>query len=269
MEKLHDKYYGAQDVYTEKVIKGLSNFKHTSAVKETRKVSCMTSQKEFRHTLCPPTKENINEAYTNFRISPSGFVEECALIIGDTLVERRRLFRFLRTEPVFHMMSGDRAVPALGYHASEIHVKTLVDGEFTLEYDVVATENYDRAEEGLVLQEQSVTELLDTKNCVTEISLSTIAHPVVQLFAHISDLENIQEVRLLLDDADYDLVLTKKWNYYLIEFAEGQTINFSRVKKPVIRITTEKPQTAEVNIFCISKNILRKMSGMAGMAYAN
>ena len=273
LEKLHNKYFGAQDVYNIEKVNTLSNFKHNGNVEETRTFTYNVSSNDrhFRHTISFGNNldnKNINESYTNFKINPAGFIDEIILKIGESQIEKINHFKFLKSEPILYLMSGDRGIPLLQYHTNELHIKTLVGGTFTISYDVVTSDYYNLSQEGLIYQEQwSGKKYLENK-LDTHIKLD-FYHPVIKLYAHISS-DDIQDIRLLLDDIDYNLILTKEYNYYSIEFGDKNSINFSRINKAVLKITTNNiKEKTEVNIFCISKNILRKMAGMAGIAYLN
>lgn len=94
------------------------------------------------------------------------------------------------------------------------------------------------------------------------------SHPIEKIYAHIST-DDVKDVRIMLDDNDYDLVLKKEHNYYIIDFGT-HPINFSRIRKAKLIIVTgaSHPGT-HVNIFGISKQIIRRMHGMCGQAYSH
>lgn len=277
LQELHDRFYGAQDKYDTKALAKCNQPRYNFNVKETRTFTYDSpyKRKKFRHTLSlpydfvneegkKPNSQYKGEAYTNFKITPSSAIYDISLEVGGQKFNRPVLSKFLNKDIEINEMSNGHALPALGHHTNDIFFETDCEGQVTISYDVITHENPDEVSESMVYGEQFTgTETITSKFSKIHLPYN---HPIVEIYAFLPP--NTIDARILLDGEDHNLVLTKKDNYYHIEFGNETSINFSRIDRPVLQLKLEEDGHYEVNVVGIYKSIVRRMSGMAGLAFS-
>lgn len=280
---LHDLYIGAQDKGVD--VPPERGWKHDGIVKETRTFTFHKRDNELlKIFLSLPTKYDAkyeNEAYTNFKVSPleafdykeDGYLPiYMRLSFSDHDIERLSCFRCMNTQPQFYQMSEGRAIPALKNCSNIVEIWTPnYKRPITVSYDVVTSISKDGTTlyEDYIEQEQFTgTEVLGSTT-KTSIKLN-YNHPIIMLYAFIY-AQDVEDVRILLDGKDHGLVMEQKSNgYYEFTFGHETSVNFSRIQNPVLHITTKNPQPDKfVNVFAISKQVVRRMDGIALAGYYN
>lgn len=286
LKDIHEKYLGAQDKYTPELVASFNSPKHNGIVKETRTFTFKSGPegKWFKHIMSggydytdkdgnKPYIQYKNEAYTNFKITPSSAISRIEFNIGGARIERLWLYRFLNKDAQFYEMSEDRAVPALAHHSNDIIFETDFECEVTLSYDVVTQAYKEKPEEMTEImiygeQYSGPETITDVKQPgVSKINLP-YNHPIVALYAFIP--KTTIDARVILDSNDYGLKLHKTdKGYYYIEFGDETSINFSRINKCELQITLSKTNYKynDVSVIGINKHILRRMDGMGGLAF--
>jgi hypothetical protein len=287
LKDIHEMYYGPQDKYTTEVVANFNVPRHDGVVKETRTFtfkSCPEG-KRFKHTMSHPYEykgkdgnesyaQYKDEAYTNFKITPSSAISCIELNIGGQRIGHPWLYRFINKDVEFYEMTGGRAIPALAWHSNDILFNTDCECEVTMSYDVVTQVHKENSEEHTEImlhceQYCGPETITDVKQPgVSKVKLN-YNHPIISLYAFLPD--TTIDARVILDSNDYGLKLNKTdMGYYYIEFGDETTINFSRVDHPELQITlSETPYKYEdVSVIGINKHLLRRMNGMAGLAFS-
>jgi hypothetical protein len=295
MKEIRDKYFGAQDMYDSEKIATFNLPKHNGLVKETRSFlfESPPGGASFRHVMSYGYDKVENgvkafikykdEAYTNFRITPTHAITRIQHEIGGQRIESLWLYRFLNMDPNFYEMSLGRAVPSLAYHNNEIVFETNRKCQVCISYDVVTqvyNTPYEEATEIMLECEQytgseTVTDITPSyrqKICVPgkcKIPL-LFNHPIITLYAFLP--QTTVDARVILDSVDYGLTLIKSdRGYYYINFGNETSINFSRVDRPELEITLSETNFNYENgasVIGIHKAVLRRMAGMAGLAFS-
>ena len=275
---LHQKFFGAQDEYFDNKYDSSKSYKHDGIVKETRTFTFeVPSAKLIRHVFCDHAKYG-REAYTNFRITPSGYVKSVELEVGGQRQEKTCRFKYLRTEPELYQMSRGRAIPRLCDHKNVLNIETETAGTFILSYDVVkGIQNINIAQEDsgccadntedIIYQEQYTGEedLSDTTETMIRLNYN---HPITRIYTHIST-DDVKDVRIILNGEDYGLIFKKNYDYYEIDFGSKNSINFSLIDNAILKITTNNPHPKDkVNTFAIGKQVVRRMDGKSGMIFS-
>lgn len=262
LTKLHEEFYGVQDDFIDKMIKGSINKKET----RTFTFDCSKRSKRYNHTF----DGKLNDYYTNFKISPASVLKYLSLEVGGQEFENLKLFRFLGTEPEFYQMSGGRMLPHLLYHDNIIRFETVptYTGNITVSYDVITKDD----------NEQIYQEQYTGTECLSDSTESNIKlnynHPIVKIYAFI-ETDDVEDVRIILNDVDHGLILDKNEigkdgkQYYSIEFGDDTSLNFSKIDKPYIKITTKVPHPEmDANIVAIGKQIIQRKGGYAAARYS-
>jgi hypothetical protein len=285
LKEIHEKYFGAEDVYNAEKVSKMNVPKHDGIVKETRTftfnpIACFgKSRRFFKHTIFEQQK---GEAYTNFKITPSSAISRIEFMIGGQRLDTRRLYRLLNKDIEIYEMSGGRAVPALARHYNEFIFETDSDCQITLSYDVVTqvhTENAEEMTENMLYLEQftGAEDVTDMKPyrvgeaCIPGMCKIGLYfnHPIVAIHAFLP--ETTIDARVILDGIDYGLILTKAdKGYYHIDFGDETSINFSRVERPELQITLSETNfnyESGASVIGIYKSVIRRMDGMAGLAF--
>jgi hypothetical protein len=280
LKEIHDKYSGAEDKYGPEEVAKFNVPKHDGIVKETRTftfnpIACFGKSRRFyRHKILEQHKD---EAYTNFKITPSSAISRIEFMIGGALIDKRVLYRFLNKDVEIYEMSGGRAIPTLAKHYNEFIFESDQDCQITLSYDVVTqvhTENAEEMTENMLYCEQftgaeDVTDMKPYRKggaCVPgmcKIGLH-FNHPIVSIYAFLP--ETTIDARIILDGVDYSLILTKTdAGYYHINFGDETSINFSRVDRPELQITLSETNfnyERGASVIAIDKYVIRRMDGM-------
>jgi hypothetical protein len=285
LKEIHEKYFGAEDVYNAEKVSKMNVPKHDGIVKETRTftfnpIACFgKSCRFYRHKILEQHKD---EAYTNFKITPSSAISRIEFMIGGQRLDTRRLYRLLNKDIEIYEMSGGRAVPALARHYNEFIFETDRDCQVTLSYDVVTqihTENAEEMTENMLYLEQftgaeDVTDMRPYRTGVPCIpGMCKIGlyfnHPIVSIHAFLPEITI--DARIILDGVDYGLILTKAdKGHYHIDFGDETSINFSRVDRPELQITLSETNfnyEGGASVIGIYKSVIRRMEGMAGLAF--
>jgi hypothetical protein len=298
LKEIHDKYLGAEDKYSPEEVAKFNVPKHDGIVKETRTFifdsTPDSGRRFFKHMISgsydwvdkdgvKPYAKYKGEAYTNFKITPSSAIDRIEFMIGGMLINMCRLYRLLNKDIELDEMSGERAIPALAHHSNEIIFETDRECQVSLSYDVVTqvhTENVEEMTENMLYCEQFTgpEDVSDMKPYRTEVpcipGMCKIGlyfhHPIVSLYAFLP--ETTIDARLILDSVDYGLILTKtEAGYYHIEFGDETSINFSRVDRlPELQITLSETNfnyERGASVVAINKSVIRRMDGMAGLAF--
>ncbi len=290
LEELHEKFRGAQDEwdkYDGDNIPYCVYPKYDKSSVETRTFTfnITNEDKLISHEI---TCNDIEEGYTNLKITPAENLEKIDLLIGGQRLERNKLFRKLKTDPTFFQMSNGKILPALELHTNEIILYPTVEGTYTISYDVLknsdenftfakkyndcTNKNYRHTENAeRYYQEQNFNKIIKLDgNRKFEVKNINFNHPIVMIYVFITPNPEIEDIRLILDDIDYGLVATKKEDYYCFYFGDKNSINFSRIQYPTLSVTLKEELDIEfdVDIYGIGKQIIRRMQGMCGSAFA-
>lgn len=264
LKELHDITRGVQDNY---VIQHKPRFQKNVIATHTESFQSPPNGCLFRHRLRMPPDINgvVGAAYTNFKITPSSVISDIWLTIGERVVDRRYLYKFLHRDIEFYEMTNGQAIPAIMYHESDICFETNCACEITISYDIVTHENPDpsKCSENIIYLEQC-TGPVHIASRFTEISLP-FNHPVIEIYAFLP--QNTIDARILIDDKDHNLILTKQGGSHHIWFGHETSINFSRISSAKLQLTTQDESKSIVHVVAVYKNIIRRMNGMCGIAF--
>jgi hypothetical protein len=296
LEQLHEKYFGAQDAYSPGSVSKMCGVKHDGIVKETRTFT-FDCKKYSNHThiLSPEAathSEYRGEAYTNFKITPSNAIYDIKLKIGEQQIERPILYYLLNKDVEFYEMTGGRAIPALAHHINRIEFEANRECQVSISYDVVSHTNPDAATESMLYSEQftGAEEMCIRPDGKDRFKLN-YNHPITAIYAFLP--ETTVDARIILDSEDHNLVLAKKDNYYVFEFGDATSVNFSRVNNAELLVVqagdeefltwrqgVKQHQSVwskldrtdsgffSVHIVGVYRNVLRRMNGMSGLAFS-
>jgi hypothetical protein len=267
LKELHEFYYGAQDKY-EHFKLGNCPFKAGTLI-ETKTVTFHGLKEGQRSTHCiPSSKSKEPRGVTNFSISPSSALETLEFQVGGQRFEKHNLFRELNSDVKIHLLNDNYIFPILEYHDVNIIFEVNCDVSIRLSYDIVELVNFDKSKpyELMTIQEQFTGDEKFNDTLVNKISLN-YNHPILRLYAFLPD--DVEDARLFLNRLDHNLVLTRKDNYYFIDFGEETSINFSRIDSIKLQVTTKTPHPEfKARVYAINKHLIRIMSGMAGLAFS-
>lgn len=277
LKELHNKYLGAQDQGCD--VPSERGWKHDGIVKETRTFTFHHHNGIIHFTISP--KSHSKEAYTNFKISPLSAFDATmnqhlpiyiSLYFEDHEIERCVLFKCLQTEPQFYQMSNGRAIPALPNCSNRVKIYTPeYKGPITISYDVVTsiTEHTTTTEDNIYQEQFTGSESIGGSSNYHSIQCN-FNHPIVKLYACV-DVDDVEDIRITLDGEDHGLVMQKVGNHYEIDFGHNTSINFTRVKNVIVHIKTKNlhPIDTYLHLFGISKQVVRRMDGVAISGYYN
>lgn len=268
LHNLHTQYYGIEDDYIHNAV--FCPFEPTnifsnnlSQIKSTHS----SSEKEIRHIISNPT-DDTQFAYIGFSAHPPESVKRIRLEIGGQCIEQNSRFKYLGMLPEFYLMSNGRAIP----HLSEHQVHFIVDltddavGEVTLSYERLAIEGNHTPHYEILYYNEHANHYV-VKPGKNEIKME-LKHPVVEILLYVST-DNINDIRILLDDNDYGLLLTKKGNYYTFSF--NPSLNFSRIEKAILQITIDdnaSNDSYDVVLLSIEKRILQINNGACSVVFS-
>jgi hypothetical protein len=276
LKQLHDTFYGPQDKYDAEALAKMNKPRFDLNVKDTRTFTFYSPPygSKFVHYISreygyknkegkTPYSQYACEAYTNFRITPSSAISDISLEVGGQRFERPSLYKFLNKDIEFSEMSNGNALPALANSSNKIIFETNCECQVTISYDVISYLNPDETTEVMIHSEQFTgTKTINSKNSKIKLNYN---HPITEIYAFLPP--NTIDARILLNDEDYNLILTKKDNYYHIYFGDETSINFSRVDVAFLKLTLEDDTEYGVSVVAINKHLIRRMSGMAGMSW--
>jgi hypothetical protein len=264
LKELHDITRGIQDDY---VIQNKPRFQQNVIATHTESFQSPPNGCLFRHRLRMPSHTNgvVGTAYTNFKITPSSAISDIWITIGERVMDRRYLYKFLHRDIEFYEMTNGQALPANVYHENDIYFETNCECEITISYDIVTHENpdFNACSENIIYLEQCTDPIPITRR-FTEISLP-FNHPVIEIYAFLP--QNTIDARILINDKDHNLILTKQGDYHHIWFGHETSINFSRISSAKLQLTTQDECKCIVHVVAVHKNIIRRMNGMCGLAF--
>jgi hypothetical protein len=271
LKELHDATYGAEDkAYNESLTNyNIPRFNLTPIATHTTSFYSPPNGGKFSHTLrIPEYTNNVpGTGYANFKITPFPAISDIRLEAGNAIIDRRWLYKFLNRDIEFYEMSNGRALPAMRYQDYVIYFETNSECEVKISYDIVTHINPDENifNQSLVYGEQCIDRLPVT-NKFSNIRIP-FNHPIVEIYAFLPP--NTVDARILINDKDHNLILTKKGNFHHIWFGDETSINFSRIDNPTLQLTLMNDVKCTVNIVAIHKNFMSRLNGMSGLAYLN
>jgi hypothetical protein len=264
---------------------------YDSSSKETRTFTFdVTDETKVTHEVL---YTDIDEGYTNLKITPAENIEKIELILGGQRFERNALYNKLGKDATFIQMSDGNILPALERDKIEIVFYPKVQGKYTISYDVLKNTNtvytnrikkwqkfkqdetddtiYD--DESIIFSEQHCNETVNI-NDTNEVDVRmNFNHPMVMMYVFSDLFEEIENIRIMfgfMENHDTSLIPIKKNNYYCYCFGYKNSINFSRIDNAYLRITFKQKLTTnmKVDMYGISKNLIRIQNGMCGSAFS-
>lgn len=209
-----------------------------------------------------------NQGITNFKISPASSLDLVELEIGGLTFSKYELFKNLKCE-VKSSLICDNVFPLLKTHDIRINFETNQTSIITVSYDIVdLTINMDnkRMYSVLTKSEQNAGPYTFNDNTINSISLNSVNRPIRYIYAFLPD--DVEDARLIIDNEDYDLVLTYKDNCYFYYFGENICLNVSSIND--IRIVV-KTKTAhlnfDANVYVICKELIILNNEMANIVF--
>ena len=274
LDDLRGVYWGAQDTAFEKLDARLKP--KIGKLLETKTVTLPIKSRlyyEFYDTynFDDNSEHDFRTAYTNFKIHSSTQSIHCVeFIIGGQRIDRTYLFKYVENIPIIDLLNAPNCLPHLEKHSIGILIEfndPVPNDTITFSYDIVEIENPLKSYEYLLYQEQFIDEevLGDETQKLIKLYFN---HPIVKLYAFLP--ENTVDARLILDGVDYGLVFTKEKgnDYHTLEFGDTP-LNFSRIEKPLVWLTTETPNPEfPVRVYAISRQIVRCKDGRAGLMFS-
>ncbi len=279
LEEIDKLYLGFQDKYDEDYLKNANTFEHDNVVKETRifKFISPPGGKKFCHIMSGITRDGDykDEAYINLKITPSSAISKIDFLVGGQLFERLHLYRLLNKDAEISMALNGGIIPSYKYHTNKIYFETDKECEVTISYDVVTqvykNNDEETRREGMCYKEiENIINLSCPPDSATpgiDVVPLSLCAPTVSIYAFLP--ETTIDARILLDNIDHNLILSKEDNYYYINFGDKNSINFSRVGLAQIKITLSE-QTYEYNnikIIGVTKSLVGALMGMGGLAF--
>lgn len=202
-----------------------------------------------------------NRGITNFKIlSDTSNIESIQLIIDDlVLVEQLYLYNFLKTDIQFDTLSNSRCLPTDKF-SIKINGHTYNNDTITFSYDVV--ELSETNNEYLFNREEwHGTEILD----------NSLEHKIRLNFWRIEKLyaflpENTVDARIIVDDKDNNIILTKENNYYI--FNNKDNIDFFKYDNLYLKIVLSSSSNLyQVNLVNSFINTLKIYDHYVGIKY--
>ncbi len=273
LEKLHQKYYGHPDEYI--ATPRFPEPQHDGIVKSQVRLSfkCPAPVNTrlghmHMHTF---QKSSDNDAFTNFKITPSSAVIGIDLVMGGWLVERLCLYKHLNKEIEFSLMKGGRAIRAMQFHETSVIFTATAD--VTISYDIVTPlEKPDDMTEAVFYQENTDSNTMCEQYSGNRIDLPYYL-PMVKLYAFLP--EYIDSARIILDGVDHDLLMTKEEDglgrRYVFDFGDETAVNIGLVKQAYIMVSKTDPTNVKFagRTVIITKNVLRQgFPGMSEVVFA-
>jgi hypothetical protein len=262
LNELHELYYGTQDEAF-KDVPVMSPFK-SKKVLETRTHTFYCDPKERK--LVKIRYSFKNQGVTNFKITPASSLNYVELEVGGQRFGRCILFTKLHNEVKLDLISDTNVFPILEFHDICIIFETCESASITVSYDIVELETPydDKTYYSMLIKQEQYTgdELL--KDGIIKLNYN---HPIICIYAFLPD--DVEDARIILNNTDHNLVLTRKDNYYYYNFGEITTINFSRVDnvKLVVKTTVPHP-TFTTDVYAISKQMVMILQNMAGLKFS-
>lgn len=261
LEMLHNTFYGPHDEVIENP--PFPEPKHDGIVKSH---VCQS----FKFTpgvthIYELRKISDNDAFTNFKITPSSAVTEIKLYMGicNHIIEQPILYRLLNKDIEFYLMSDGRAMRPANSAYNPMIVSFKASADVEISYDIVSQlQKVEDKTHALIYSEQSTTEDIVMKPGGTFNVCMDYENPVVKLYAFLP--EATVEARIIINMKDDNLIMTKEDNYYIFNFGDETSLNFSRIDTIYIKVKLSnnlmQNSTSDMKFQCrtvvISKNIL-------------
>ncbi len=274
--KLKKLYYGAQDkFFDEHELLNQNNdinppdydFDNIETRTFTYDVYEINKDNHFIHMI---KHKEIDEGYTNFKISPSENINKITLEIGGEIIENNTLFKHLGQEPTFYSMNK-KVLPSLCYHKNIIKIYTDIPGKYTITYDVVKNKKQNlylsnSENVSIIYQEQCTNKIYEHIESSIKLNVN-MNHPIVEMYIF-TNFKEIEDIRLSIDEHT-DLIPVKKDNYYYIYFGDKYAVNFSRIDEGIMKVKSKVSiQNPELYIYGIGKQAIKIKRGLSGQFFS-
>lgn len=248
---LHDKYYGAQNVY-DTFNKKLSTGELVETITAT--INYDESKNKYYYEINHPKYNTYEYGITNFIILDNiDKIEMISLYYKGACFERAYPFIIKYNKP-FTILDGT-VLPLLKNINYKFDIKTFVS--FNIQYDIIKFNYHDS--HSISEYPCHISQYTYEKNIVNNCIDLIFCHPIIKILIYsITDISNVY----LVINNTYTIYFTK--NNDVWEYVFNPSVNFSKIDYAKLYFNSNKNNQIYVRAF--SRNIIRTNGDIVGMA---